>query len=288
MKAPIVGYLAPSTLEQALGYLNEVDNARVLAGGQSLMAMLNMRFVFPDCLIDLNRIATLSYIRESGPLIEFGCMARQRDVEFSEIVSLRLPLLREAVLHVGHRQTRNRGTIGGSLCQLDPSAEIPTVAIAMEAKVFIASVRGRRTIAMADFPAGYMNPALESDEMVIGIGIEPWPAGHGHAFLEFARRHGDFAIVSTAVLLLFGNDGLLSRVSITLGGVASAPMRMTLAEDALLGTRVTPADIQRAADLCSAINATSDSYVPAWYRQRLAGVLTQRALKIAFERAKNK
>ena len=285
MKAPAFAYLAPTTVEQALGYLHEVEGARVLAGGQSLMSMLNMRYAFPDCLIDINRIPALSYIRESGSLVEFGSMTRQRDVEFSNIVAVRLPLLREAILHVGHRQTRNRGTVGGSLCQLDPSAEIPTIATAMDARVFVASIRGTRVIAMADFPAGYMNPAIEPDEMLVGIAIEPWPQGHGHAFLEFSRRHGDFAIVSTAVLLLFGHDGLLSRVSITLGGVAAAPVRMTLAENALLQTRGTPADVERAVVVCHAVDAISDTYVPAWYRQRLAGVLTERALNIALKRA---
>ena len=288
MKAPAFDYLAPTTLEQALGYLSEVEGARVLAGGQSLMAMLNMRYAFPDCLIDINRISALSYIRESGGLLEFGAMTRQRDVEFSALVAERLPLLKEAVLNVGHRQTRNRGTVGGSLCQLDPSAEIPTIAMAMDAQVFVASVRGRRTIAMADFPAGYMDPALEPDEMLVGVGFEPWPEGHGHAFVEFSRRHGDFAIVSAAVLLLFGADDLLSRVSITLGGVAAAPVRMTMAENALLQTRCAPADLARAAAVCGTVEATSDSYVPGWYRQHLAGVLSQRALKIALERARKK
>jgi carbon-monoxide dehydrogenase medium subunit len=285
MKAPAFAYLAPTTVEQALGYLSEVEGARVLAGGQSLMAMLNMRYAFPDCLIDINRIAALSYIRESGGLVEFGSMTRQRDVEFSAIVAARLPLLREAVLHVGHRQTRNRGTVGGSLCQLDPSAEIPTIAMAMDAKVFVASIRGTRVIAMADFPAGYMNPAMEQGEMLVGLVIEPWPQGHGHAFVEYSRRHGDFAIVSTAVLLLFGDDGLLSRVSITLGGIAAAPLRMTLAENALLQTCGTPADLERAVAVCYGVDAISDTYVPAWYRQRLAGVLTRRALNIALKRA---
>ena len=288
MKAPAFDYLAPTTVNEALGYLSEMEGARVLAGGQSLMAMLNMRYAFPDCLIDINRIAALSYIRDSVSLVEIGSMTRQRDVEFSDTVAARLPLLREAILHVGHRQTRNRGTVGGSLCQLDPSAEIPTVAMAMDAKVFVASVRGTRTIAMADFPAGYMNPAMEPDEMLLGVGFEPWPQGHGHAFVEFSRRHGDFAIVSAAVLLLFGDDGLLSRVSITLGGVAAAPMRMTLAENELLQTRASPADIGRAIAACEAVEATSDAYVPAWYRQRLAGVLFQRAFNIALERVGKK
>ncbi len=285
MKAPVFEHVAPTTVAQALNYLSEVENARVLAGGQSLVAMLNMRFVFPDCLVDINGVAELSYIRESGASIEIGAMSRQRDVEFSGLIAARLPLLREAILLVGHRQTRNRGTVGGSLCQLDPSAEIPTVAIAMDAQMFVASVRGQRTISMSDFPSGYMSPAIESDEMLVGLAVEPWPEHHGHAFLEFSRRHGDFAIVSVAVLILFGDDGLVSRVSITLGGISSAPIRVPLAENSLMQTRATPVDTARAARFCAEVAAVSDVYVPSWYRQRLAGVLTQRALNLALKRS---
>lgn len=287
MKAPVLQYQSPATLDEALQLLSQVDNARILAGGQSLMAMLNMRFAFPDCLIDVNRIEALSYIRDGEQSIEIGAMTRQRSVEFSPLVQTRLPLWHEAILNVGHRQTRNRGTVGGSLCQLDPSAEIPTVALAMDAVLTVASVRGTRSVTMADFPAGYMTPAMESDEMLTAIRVDPWPVEHGHAFIEFARRHGDFAIVSAAALVLFDEDGRLQRVSLTLGGVASSPLRMRDVEAILLGTRGEAADLSEAARLCSAIDATGDSYVPSWYRQRLAGVLARRALALAIERAHN-
>lgn len=285
MKAPAVEYIAPHSLDEALSHLHHIDNARVLAGGQSLLAMLNMRFAFPDCLIDINRIPELSLIEEQSGAIYFGAMTRQREVEFSDLVHTRLPLLKEAILNVGHRQTRNRGTVGGSLCQLDPSAEIPTIAMAMDARIHIGSVAGRRELAMAAFPAGYMTPALEADEMVLGMSIQPWDPGHGACFLEFARRHGDFAIASSAVLLQFGEDGRVSRCSITIGGCAAAPMRMPKAEAALLGTPAAPKDQEHAAALCAEIEASTDAYVPGWYRQRLARVLTQRALTTAVNRA---
>ena len=285
MKAPIFEYLAPKTLGEALKHLSNGENSRVLAGGQSLMAMLNMRFAFPDCLIDINGIDELSFIRESQTQIDIGALTRQRHVEFSDLIAARIPVFKEAILNVGHRQTRNRGTVGGSLCQLDPSAEIPTIALAMDASIHISSVRGKRTIAMKDFPAGYMAPAIESDEMVVGLSMTPWPKQHGYAFLEFSRRHGDFAVVSVAVMILFGVDGLLEKVSITLGGVASAPVRMRDAEKALFQTRLTPADIATAAGICGKFDATSDAYTPSWYRQKIATVLTQRALNIAVERA---
>jgi carbon-monoxide dehydrogenase medium subunit len=288
MKAPVLRYLAPRTVNEALDMLGATDNARILAGGQSLVAMLNMRFAFPDCLIDVNRIPELAYLRQSGPEegdIEIGAMTRQRDVEFSPLVASCLPLWREAILNVGHRQTRNRGTVGGSLCQLDPSAEIPTVALAMDAVITVRSKRGSREIAMADFPAAYMTPAIESDEMLTGIRVKPWPRRHGHAFVEFARRHGDFAIVSCAVLVLLDRDGCVERVSITLGGVGIAPLRMREAEAVLLGRIPDGEALAQAASLCAQVDATGDSYVPAWYRRRLAGVLTRRALETAIERA---
>ena len=285
MKAPAVDYVAPRSLDEALQCLAGVDNARVLAGGQSLMAMLNMRFAFPDCLVDINRIPELAYLRDEGDTIRIGAMTRQRDVEFSDLVRDRLPILREAILNVGHRQTRNRGTVGGSLCQLDPSAEIPTIAMALDAQLHVASAAGTRSLAMADFPAGYMTPALEADEMLVGVSMQPWEPGHGWSFLEFSRRHGDFAIASAAVLLRFGPDARVDRCSITLGGVATAPVRIGQAEQALLGTKAEAADIERAAALCGAVDASSDAYVPGWYRQRLARVLSSRAITRALERA---
>lgn len=285
MKAPAFEYVAPSSLDEALRHLHEMDNARILAGGQSLVAMLNMRFAFPDCLIDISRVPGLSGIEDRGDSIYIGAMTRQRDVEFSGLVQQRLPLLHEAILNVGHRQTRNRGTIGGSLCQLDPSAEIPTIAMAMDARIHVGSVQGRREIAMAEFPAGYMTPAIAADEMVLGISLRPWSPSHGSGFVEYARRHGDYAIVSSAALVEFGQDGQITRCSITLGGCASAPVRMPQAEAILLGSIGDASTIAEAAAICSEVEASTDAYVTAWYRQRLARSLTQRALTIAMQRA---
>jgi carbon-monoxide dehydrogenase medium subunit len=285
MKAPSFRYVVPRTLDEALRALHETDNARVLAGGQSLVAMLNMRFAMPDCLVDIGRIPELSHISETGDEIVIGAMTRQRDVEFSSLVQHRLPILREAILNVGHRQTRNRGTFGGSLCQLDPSAEIPTIAMAMDATVVVGSVRGRREIRMADFPESYMTPALKFDEIVLAVRLRPWPSGHGHAFEEYARRHGDFAIASSAAMIQFDAQGLVIRVSLTLGGIAAMPVRLARAEELLLGTRAMAADLEAAIACCGQIEATTDSYVPGWYRQHLARVLSRRTLERAISRA---
>lgn len=283
MKPPVVGYHSPSSVDEALRLLAAHENVRVLAGGQSLMAMLNMRFAFPDHLVDINGLQELGYIRDDGPTVRIGALTRQRDVEFSQVVKDRLPLLAEAILQVGHRQTRNRGTVGGSLCQLDPAAEIPSVAMAMDAVITVANQAGTRQIAMTDFPAGYMTPSMEADELLTDIAFAPWPAGHGWSFLEYARRHGDFAIVSVAVLLALGADGSIARASITLGGVGSGPVRMSDAEALLVGSHGNAA-FDAAAASCARIDASSDSYVPAWYRQRLARVLSRRALDTALSR----
>ena len=157
-------------------------------------------------------------------------MTRQRDLEFSDLVKAKCPLLHQAIMHIGHRQTRNRGTIGGSLCHLDPAAELVSVCAAHDATVTVAGPNGTREIAFADFPAGYLTPAIELNEIVTTIRIPLWPAGHKAAFVEFSRRHGDFAIVSAAALLQI-DGGKISRASVTVGGVAVAPVRASEVEN---------------------------------------------------------
>src|SRR5271163_1850102 len=166
MKPPNFSYHDPRTTADAVGLLSSLENAKLLAGGQSLMPMLNMRFVLPDHIIDLNRVEGLNYINAHGDTLEIGAMTRQRDIEFSDIVKKKCPLMHEAIAQVGHRQTRNRGTIGGSLCHLDPSAELVSVASALDAVVTVAGKDGERQIAFADFPRGYMTSGVEPDEML--------------------------------------------------------------------------------------------------------------------------
>lgn len=263
----------------------ELPAPRLLAGGQSLMPMLNFRLLAPEHVIDLNRVEELCGIRESSGEIVFGAMTRQREIEYSPLVKTRLPLLAEAIQWVGHRQTRNRGTIGGSLCHLDPSAEQPTVALAMDATLVIAGPLVRRELPMRAFALDLMTPALEEGEMLVEVRIRPWFDGHGWAFVEFARRHGDYAIVAVAVLLEMDAQGIARRASVTLGGVASTPVRVPSAEAVLLGSRVAAVDIERAAACCGEVPALGDPQVPAWYRQRLARTLTARAIPIARKRA---
>jgi aerobic carbon-monoxide dehydrogenase medium subunit len=171
MKPPPFSYHDPRTLSEAVGLLATLENAKLLAGGQSLMPMLNMRFVLPDHVIDLNRIDGLSFIREANGTLEIGAMTRQRDIEFSELVARACPLLREAILNVGHRQTRNRGTIGGSLCHLDPSAELVVASAALDARITVTGKDGERIVDFAEFPMGYMTPSIGLDEMVTRIDL---------------------------------------------------------------------------------------------------------------------
>jgi CO/xanthine dehydrogenase FAD-binding subunit len=285
MKPPPFHYHDPRTLQDVLELLATEENAKLLAGGQSLMPMLNMRFVFPDHLIDLNRIAELSYIRENGGRIEIGAMTRQRELEFSALIAERCPLMAEALRQVGHRQTRNRGTLGGSLCHLDPAAELPTVAAAHEATLHIRSRRGARSLKMADFPAAYMTPAIDADEIVTAIEFEPWPKAHGYAFVEFARRHGDFAVVAAAVLLELARDGAVRRASVVLGGVAAGPLRCEAVEAMVTGSRGDSAVYRKAVQSCREIEAMEDVHASSAYRRHLAEVLTCRALETAFARA---
>jgi len=284
MKPPPFHYHDPQTVADVVGLLSRLENAKLLAGGQSLMPMLNMRYVLPDHIIDLNRVKGLSYLREAGSALEIGAMTRQRDIEFSDLVRTRCPLMHEAILQVGHRQTRNRGTLGGSLCQLDPAAELVAVAVALDAKVTISGPKGQRELPFAEFPAGYMTPALGADEMVTGVRFPLWKKGHGHAFVEFARRHGDFAIVSAAAQLEEDGAGKITRASVTIGGTCPAPVRVREAEQALVGSVASGKLFREAGEHCRKLDAVGDVHAPAPYRRHLAGVLARRALEKAHAR----
>jgi len=285
MKPPPFSYHLPGDVPEAVAMLSKLENAKLLAGGQSLMPMLNMRYVLPDHVIDLNRIAGLSYIREDGEALEIGAMTRQRDLEFSEVVKARCPLMHEALLQVGHRQTRNRGTIGGSLSHLDPAAELPSVCMTSDAVVRVTGPNGEREIPFAEFPVAYMTPAFEPDELLTSVRVPVWPKGHGYAFVEFSRRHGDFAITSAAVLLEVGGDGRITRAALTVSGVGAAPMRMTDIEQALIGGDGSEDRLRELCEVCRGIDAMGDVYASSEYRQHLAAVLSRRALVKAYGRA---
>jgi carbon-monoxide dehydrogenase medium subunit len=278
-------YHDPRTVAEACDLLATRENARVLAGGQSLMPMMNFRVAMPDHLIDLGRVGELSYLRREGGALRVGAMTRQRDIEFSADVARRCPVLREALDHVGHRQTRNRGTFGGSLCHLDPSAELVNVTALLEGTLHAVSKRGTRDIAITEFAVGYMTTSLEPDELLAGVTLPLPEDGRGHAFVEFARRQGDFAIVACSALIGFDRGGRIADAAIALSGLAHAPVRPAPIEQALRGEEPAAAAFKAAAAEAGKLDAISDAYVTTAYRQHLARVLTYRALEQASARA---
>ena len=284
MKPPPFRYHDPKTVSETVGLLASLENAKLLAGGQSLMPMLNFRFVLPDHIIDLNRVDGLCYIRDAQGALEIGAMTRQRDLEFSEAVRARWPIMHEALLQVGHRQTRNRGTIGGSLCHLDPAAELVSLAMGYDATVMVAGSNGEREVPFAEFPVAYMIPAIEANELVVGVRFPQWAPKHGYAFVEFSRRHGDFAITSAAVLIETDAAGKITRASVTIGGMGTAPSRAREVEQAIVGQVPSAQLFRDACESCRKLEAIDDVHAPASYRQHLAAVLSRRALEKAHGR----
>ena len=285
MKPPPFVYHNPKSLSEAVSLLASLENAKALAGGQSLMPMLNMRYAMPDHVVDLNDIKELSAIELRGDALYIGAMTRQRDIELSPLVKEHCPLIAEALWNVGHVQTRNRGTLGGSLCHLDPAAELPTIAMTLDATIHVQGKGGKRELPMAKFPLTFMTPAIEPDEIVAGALLPLWPKGHGYAFLEFARRHGDFAVVGVAVLMALGDDGRIARAAITLCGVGSAPVRLREAERSLVGAKPGDEAFGVAAAHAGKVDTMEDVHASKAYRQQLALTLTERALNIAGKRA---
>jgi carbon-monoxide dehydrogenase medium subunit len=285
MKPAPFAYHDPTELADAVELLGAHENARALAGGQSLVPMMNFRYAMPDHLVDLNGIAELSGI-ECGETIRLGAMTRQRDVEFSRELAAAVPILREALLNVGHRQTRNRGTIGGSLCNLDPSAEMPAIMLLHDAVLTARSTRGMRRIDMADFGLGFMTTALDLDELLVDIRFTPWNSGHGYGFHEYARRHGDYAVCSAGVLIETNARDEVSRIAVVIGGLGATPVRLSAFERAAQGHRLSDELVAEAVAAASRLEAVSDAHFSADYRRHLAGVMTRRAMNSAFERVK--
>ncbi len=287
MKPPRFDYHAPQSIDQAVELLARYDgDAKVLAGGQSLMPMLNFRLARPAALVDVNRIPALAYIREEDGTVAFGAMTRQRTIEFSPVVARRLPLLQEATRWVGHLPIRSRGTIGGSIAHADPSAEYPAVLTALDGEVVVQGPRGRRTLKPAALFETYLTTSLAPDDLLVEVRLPAMAAGAGFAFEEFARRHGDFALVGIAAMVV--RDGArCTTARLASAGAGPVPVRLRAAEEILerdgLGAAAIDAAAARAAEL---VNPDSDVHASADYRRHLARVLTARALKRAVDRAR--
>jgi carbon-monoxide dehydrogenase medium subunit len=281
MKPGRFTYHAPRELDEALAMLHEYgDEAKVLAGGQSLMPMLNFRLAQIEHLIDINRIdADLTEMRWAADTVAIPALVRQRHVERSEQVAEALPVLTQALTQVAHPQIRNRGTVCGSLAHADPAAELPSVMSVLDATFTVASTRGTRTIPVADFFQFHLTTAMEPDELLLRVRINLPGPGTFTVFREFATRRGDFALAGVATLCQTDDAGVVKACRIAAAGVASTPRRLDAVEEMLLGQRLDD-DVLRAAEELArgAVDPTGDIHASAAYRQRLTGVLVRRAL----------
>jgi len=283
MKPARFAYHAPASVEEALALLARYGgDAKLLAGGQSLVPLLNFRLSRPAALIDLNRIAALAYVREDGGHVRLGAMTRQRTIEFSPVVRRRLPLLAEATTLVGHLPIRTRGTIGGSLAHADPSAEYPAVLTALDGQVVVRGPRGERMLTARELFQGYLTTTLAADELLVEVRLPVMPDGAGFAFEEQSRRHGDFAIVGSAAMVLGGRGGRCAAARVATAGAGAVPVRLRGAEEILerdgLSHAAVDAAASRAAEL---VDPPSDIHASAAYRRNLVRVLTARALRRA-------
>lgn len=287
MKPPRFDYHDPTELAAALQLLAEHgDAAKILAGGQSLVPVLNMRLARPALLVDIGRLGELSYIREEDGRIAIGALTRQRSVERSELVRRRCPLLADATRWIAHPQIRNRGTIGGSLSHHDPAAELATIATVLDAEIVLTSQSAQRTVQPVEFFLTYFTTTARPDEMLTEVRFPVLQPGTGWAFVEVARRHGDFALVSVAAVVRLDEAGKVAAARIALSGVGGAPVRAGAAEAALAGQVAGDATIAAAADLARRdLDCDSDIHASAAFRTHLAGVLTERALRQALARA---
>ncbi len=286
MKPAPFTYHDPRSVKELVALLGKHENTKLLAGGQSLGPMLNFRYVVPDHLIDLNRIPELAYVKPGNGTLEIGAMTRQRALERSDDIKRACPIMVEALGFVGHVQTRNRGTLGGSLAHLDPAAELPGICSLYDAILTVTGPKGARKVAMADWGVSFMTPNLKPNEVLTAITLQLWREPHGHAFVEMARRHGDFAIAGVGCLAALDSAGKAKRVALALIGVSHAPVRLAAAEKLLTGTDLGDDAIRSAAAKVDKLEALDDAHVSAAYRKRLAGVLLGRAVKQAAARAR--
>jgi CO/xanthine dehydrogenase FAD-binding subunit len=279
-------YLAPRQVDEALlGLRQHGLDAKLLAGGQSLVPLLNMRLTRPKIIIDLNGISGLDHIRESAQGITIGAMARQSKVERTSIVRDKCPLLAEAIRHIGHLAIRHRGTIGGSLVHADPAAELPAVALALDAKFEVISDGASRVLAAQEFFLDYLTTAVAPDEMLRQILFPTPPPQAGYALQEMARRHGDFAVAGAVAIVQLNADGRIADPRVALFGVAPTALRARSVEQELAGQ--TPSDrliADATARLAGALDPPSDIRASSAYRKRAAAVLTARALTQAIQR----
>ena len=289
MKAAAFDYHRPASVDAAVGLLAELgDEAKVLAGGQSLVPVMAMRLGRPEHIVDVNRVAELEGVTRSDGTLRVGALTRHRALDRDEVIGHAVPLLARAAPFIGHFQIRNRGTLGGSLAHADPAAELPAVVVALDAEIETRSVRGSRRIPAADFFVSAFMTALEPDELVTAVHLPVWGPGCGFAVAELARRHGDFAIAGAACGVAV-EDGRISRAAVGLIGMGSVPVRARQAEQALSGASVAEVDLAGLADdAVATLQPPSDVHGPGAYRRRVAAHMIARALGRALAEAQGR
>ena len=282
MKAPSFDYVRPDRLETAIEFLTEHgDDAKVIAGGQSLVPMLAFRLAAPRFLVDIGRISELRRIATDTGGIRLGALARWRDIERNEELRRAHPLLVEAIRHVAHYQIRNRGTVGGSLAHADPAAEMPGIAVTCEAKVVIAGRKGQRVVPAAEFFTGALTTALQPDELIVEVRLPPWNPNRRWAFMEFARRRGDFAIAGIALYYDIENDRARDA-HVGAIGIADTPVRLPAVEATINGKTISETVVRAAAAAAfESVDPPDDIHAPGDYRRALLQALTERALSSA-------
>jgi carbon-monoxide dehydrogenase medium subunit len=282
MKLPPFDYACPTTLPEAIQLLASNDDAKAIAGGQSLVPMLAFRLSQPSLLVDLRKLADLRGIRISDAGVTLGAMVRWRDIEDDERLETAHPLLKAAIAHVAHYQIRNRGTVGGSIAHADPAAEMPGIAITCDAEIAVVGKSGAHVIQAADFFQGALTTALTPDEIIVEIRLPAWPAGRRWGFQEFARRRGDFAMAAAAVFYDQDARGKARNAHVGVIGVGDRPLRLTAVEDVLNGESIDEATIAKAdAATSAAVDPQDDIHASAAYRRSLVGTMVERALKNA-------
>jgi aerobic carbon-monoxide dehydrogenase medium subunit len=288
MKPAPFEYFVPTDIAETLDLLARYgDEAKILAGGQSLMPLMNMRLARPRVLVDINRLPELSHITQGADGdLTIGALTRQRTMERASLIRTHYPLLAAVMPSIGHFQIRNRGTIGGSIVHADPAAELPALCLAVEAEFVVCSAVRQRTISAADFFRTYLTTAIEPDEMLVDIHFPPWQGRWRWGFREVCRRQGDFALAGAIVVLQMDDDAVCQSARLTLFGVGSTPVRPQRAEEMLSGRRLDrPALDQLAKVVAAELEPDSDIHASAEYRREVGGVVTHRAVEMALGNA---
>jgi carbon-monoxide dehydrogenase medium subunit len=285
MKMPPFEYACPATVAEAVQLLASNDDAKALAGGQSLVPMLAFRLAHPSLLVDLRKLIELRQIKILDAGVSLGAMVRWRDIEDDTRLATAQPLLKAAIAHVAHYQIRNRGTVGGSIAHADPAAEMPGIAVTCDAEIAVVGKAGARVIKAGEFFQGPLMTALAADEIIVEIRLPAWPATRRWGFQEFARRRGDFALAAAAVFYDQDANGRARNAHIGVIGVADRPLRLPAAEAVLNGQSVDEATIAKAeAAASAAVNPDDDIHASGAYRKALVGTMVERALKAAASR----